>query len=624
MERTVSLQISSLIETFLFVCIGPAFVWSIKEKRILKKNIQAETFLNDKTGKSLNEIDKLFINWSDIPLNDCHSMWLSYVDRNQKKKNIQVRNVFLDKENDLVGTVIVENNYQEKNSGIEKTKFIYTIESLFNKMSSSPADFLNSIELIEEKIAAELSVKEFIIIPLKIMGSAGLSTRLIDHLNRYESGQLIQKNLSSILPCEAYRLIPFQTIDSTASKNSFLYFFNSEENPIGAFFLEQKSLPEKHISIDLLSYLSNRISQIVSHLNLLHENEQYMNTAKINMEIIENISEGVIITDDQFIVQLINKTASSMFGFSNTKVVGHKLSDLLVTSDGLKGIIDSQNKGGMINYLHRRSGQIFPCNIHYVYAVIDENHPPVVVFFLTDKTETEESRLKAEQLSQRAFLGDFASMLSHEIRNPINNMKVWVRNLIKIGEGNNDVINAATRIEGDCLRISQLVDNILAFSKPISLNKEIVDLSLLISEVLEKWKLNFARSSITAYFAPPQNFPKISADPRTLEQVFNNIIGNSVDALDNKSGIITFKLDIEKSESGQNQIVITESDNGPGIPDDKIDHIFEPFMTTKKNGNGWGLALTKRIINSHQGTIQVKSFPGGTMFEILLPLTEKG
>ena len=88
MERTVSLQISSLIETFLFVCIGPAFVWSIKEKRILKKNIQAETFLNDKTGKSLNEIDKLFINWSDIPLNGCHSMWLSYVDRNQKKKNI--------------------------------------------------------------------------------------------------------------------------------------------------------------------------------------------------------------------------------------------------------------------------------------------------------------------------------------------------------------------------------------------------------------------------------------------------------------------------------------------------------------------------------------------------------
>ena len=110
---------------------------------------------------------------------------------------------------------------------------------------------------------------------------------------------------------------------------------------------------------------------------------------------------------------------------------------------------------------------------------------------------------------------------------------------------------------------------------------------------------------------------------QVLEQVFNNLIGNSVDAFDGQDGIITLKLSLRESETGRKQVVITESDNGPGIPEDKIDSIFEPFMTTKKNGNGWGLALSKRIITSHKGTIQVKSFQGGTVFEILLPLNEE-
>ena len=138
------------------------------------------------------------------------------------------------------------------------------------------------------------------------------------------------------------------------------------------------------------------------------------------------------------------------------------------------------------------------------------------------------------------------------------------------------------------------------------------------------WRLNFARKNITCYFSPPNDFPKFYGDPRSLEQVFNNLIGNSVDAFDGQDGIITLKLSLKENESGRRQILISESDNGPGIPEDKIDSIFEPFMTTKKNGNGWGLALSKRIITSHKGTIQVKSFQGGgTVFEILLPLNDE-
>ena len=318
----------------------------------------------------------------------------------------------------------------------------------------------------------------------------------------------------------------------------------------------------------------------------------------------------------------INPVAAMMFGFSSAQVVGHKIEDLLVTSDGIQGLVgreDEEDRVSSIKYLHRRSGKIFPCQIKV--CSMESGHDSYNIFVLTDQTETEESRLKNEQLTQKAFLGDFASMLAHEIRNPINNIQMWIANLYTMADGNEEFLAGAKRVESDFQRITQLVNNILAFSKPLALNKEEIDLSLLISEIIEKWRLNFVRKNITCYFNPPNDFPKFYGDPRSLEQVFNNLIGNSVDAFDGQDGIITLKLGLKENESGRKQILISVSDNGPGIPEDKIDSIFEPFMTTKKNGNGWGLALSKRIITSHKGTIQVKSFQGGgTVFEILLPM----
>ncbi|HZW02684.1 MAG TPA: ATP-binding protein [Anaerolineaceae bacterium] len=68
---------------------------------------------------------------------------------------------------------------------------------------------------------------------------------------------------------------------------------------------------------------------------------------------------------------------------------------------------------------------------------------------------------------------------------------------------------------------------------------------------------------------------------------------------------------------------MTVSDNGPGIPDEIREHIFEPFVTTKPQGTGLGLAITKRIINAHRGTIVPNSFPGGTVFHVMLPVNEE-
>ncbi|MBR6088361.1 MAG: PAS domain-containing protein, partial [Anaerolineaceae bacterium] len=414
--------------------------------------------------------------------------------------------------------------------------------------------------------------------------------------------------------------------DEKSAEKSTAWGFETESGEFAGFFcLEGLSPADESEAQIICGVMSEKCRNFHSTLSLRKENYISKFENSINDIVNANIIEGVIITDEHFDVMYINPVAATMFGFSSSQVVGHKLEDLLVTSDGIQGLVDREDKDGLVSsikYLHRRSGKIFPCQIKV--CKMESGYDSYNIFVLSDQTETEESRLKTEQLTQKAFLGDFASLLAHEIRNPINNIQMWIANLYTLADGNEEFLSGAKRVENDFQRITQLVNNILAFSKPIALNKEEIDLSLLLSEIIEKWRLNFVRKNITCYFNPPQDFPKFYGDPRSLEQVFNNLIGNSVDAFDGQDGIITLKLSLKENESGRKQILISESDNGPGIPEDKIDSIFEPFMTTKKNGNGWGLALSKRIITTHKGTIQVKSFQGGgTVFEILLPLTDE-
>jgi len=128
-----------------------------------------------------------------------------------------------------------------------------------------------------------------------------------------------------------------------------------------------------------------------------------------------------------------------------------------------------------------------------------------------------------------------------------------------------------------------------------------------------------ARVNIKPVFLPSPNIPQVNGDARALEQVFTNLISNAVQAMSAGGGNLAVKVELTRPAFEQPQVVASVSDNGPGIPDEIRDHIFEPFVTTNPQGTGLGLAITKRIVTAHKGSINVSSFPGGTMFQISLP-----
>jgi len=109
-------------------------------------------------------------------------------------------------------------------------------------------------------------------------------------------------------------------------------------------------------------------------------------------------------------------------------------------------------------------------------------------------------------------------------------------------------------------------------------------------------------------------------DPRSLEQVFTNLISNALEAMVDVGDTLAVKANLIAEVSGHSSVVISISDNGPGIPQDIQEHIFEPFVTTRQKGTGLGLAITKQIVNAHKGSIRVESFAGGTVFSVQIPV----
>ena len=611
----------TLFRSLLYSCTAPAFIWTANGPEVLMMNDNASRLFARCSSKNGTEVDldSALPGWRDIPEKLNHSIWMNFKFNDGTVQAYQVRNSCLDEDENIWATVLLTGCADAREREIGGASFFGQLETLWTEMGESAGAWREKLPDLTSLIINELGLTGFTFCPSDIFKEFELWQALITPvLEKYDEAMLKQ----AAAVCERHRG-GFVTASSGEEDHDApsLWGFDIHGEFGGFFILEGMDAHLKEDIAGVCEVLAKKFAGLYDTLSLRRDGEMARLENELNSLVLTNITEGVIVTDSNLSIMYINPIAATMFGFSGTQVVGNKLDQLLVTSDGIQSLIGDGSSAASIKYLHRRSGTLFPCSIKA--CTMEADGDQFNIFVLSDQTETEEGRLKNEQLTQRAFLGDFASLLAHEIRNPVNNMRIWLANITNLAEGNEAIVSAAERIDGDCERISQLVSNILAFSKPIALNKEEIDLSLFLSEILEKWRLNFARKNITSYFNPPKDFPKFMGDPRTLEQVLNNLIGNSVDALDGHDGVITLKLSMVESETGRRQIMITESDNGPGIPEDKIDHIFEPFMTTKKNGNGWGLAISKRIITSHKGTIRVRSFQGGTVFEILLPAADE-
>jgi len=218
-----------------------------------------------------------------------------------------------------------------------------------------------------------------------------------------------------------------------------------------------------------------------------------------------------------------------------------------------------------------------------------------------------------------ATVGMLAASLAHEIKNPIAAIKGFTHVIDKaVDEKDEEVIKDFKSVVPRQLdRINEIVEKLLTLSRPQRLKKERTDLNSILDEIIKLVQRQAMRQkvAIRKKFTP---VPYITADSGQLTQAFLNLTLNAIQSMPSGGSLQIMTYSDNKS------ITIVIEDSGEGIPPDKIEHVFDPFYTTKTTGSGLGLAVTKKIIQDRHGRIEVESKVGkGSKFIVELPLAGK-
>ncbi len=369
--------------------------------------------------------------------------------------------------------------------------------------------------------------------------------------------------------------------------------------------------------------LSAAMQQFILVTNLNQTLQNNIQSLIIRNTIAENAQEGIIFLKPDLTIFEMNPAAELILGYASQEVIGKPAESILIGAETITAALKSALEGiptpnlGNIN-LHRRSGQPFLAHIQTI-PVMDKSRLLSIIVFLSDVSENEQIRVRTQQLEQRAVLGEVTAIFAHEVRNPINNISTGLQLMgmsLAPDDPNQEMI---ARLQHDCSRLTHLMESVLSFSRPMEYRLEPTDLSALMRRILDRWQPRMARANVTSFFQAIPSIPQVNGDARALEQVFTNLISNAVHAMSASGGTLAIKVALVRPPQEHPQVEVTVSDSGPGIPDEIRDHIFEPFVTTNPQGTGLGLAITRRIVTAHKGSINVNSFPGGTMFTVCLP-----
>jgi len=187
----------------------------------------------------------------------------------------------------------------------------------------------------------------------------------------------------------------------------------------------------------------------------------------------------------------------------------------------------------------------------------------------------------------------------------------------KESDPNAELIN---RMLQDCDRLAELMRTILSYSRPYEYDMEVLDMSQFLGRLLDRVQPHLTKANIQQNYQVESESNLIKGNRRALEQVFNNLIDNAIQGMADKGGTLAVKISSIQPEGQNKMIDISIADTGPGIPKEKLEHIFQPFYSTKPGGTGLGLAICKHIITSHKGLIFASSYPGCTVFHVQLPL----
>lgn len=367
--------------------------------------------------------------------------------------------------------------------------------------------------------------------------------------------------------------------------------------------------------------LEGEMGQIGEAIN--HMTCSLLNAQTLNQNIMHSIADGVITVDIDGNITSANKSAEVLTGYTSAEIVDKPYKEIFCEGKHFNSLLlDTLATGA--SYIGVETD--YPVKNRSIHISIstsrlkdstDQIIGAVVVFKdLTEQHRLQEQVLRAERL---ASLGEIMAGVAHEIRNPLTAIKGFVQYL-QVADTETERKEYMPVIIKEVDRVNRVIETLLYFSRDCKANYKPMNINDLIEETLVLVKNTGTRHRLEFKLQLAAALPWIEGDAEQLKQVLLNLLINAVQAIPDQG---TIAIETWQEQAGAVQVRIT--DTGPGIDEAELSKIFDPFFTTKAAGTGLGLAVVQRIMNAHNGRIDIQSEVGqGTAVTLEIPVVHHG
>ncbi|MEQ9410001.1 MAG: ATP-binding protein [Fuerstiella sp.] len=338
----------------------------------------------------------------------------------------------------------------------------------------------------------------------------------------------------------------------------------------------------------------------------------------LSSTIVEHAGDGIVTVGADGRVRTCNPAALMLFERKSEEVLGRPVTKLL---PGISLASTGVGEAVSIN-ARRRSGTEFPASVSIRHlGGQDASASVIVVRDLTEARRGEQERTlaarqqEAMRASQMATLAQLATGVAHEIRNPLTAIKMLVQSTRSTGVDSEWSGEDLKIVEDQIRRMEQSVNALLDFARPAPVERRQLSPGDMLPAVVRLLEGQAAKQSVRIRTDVRRPDLRLNADHDQLQQLLLNLGLNALNAMP-AGGTLSFSVDSHQPD----MVCIQVMDTGPGISPEVIDHVFDPFFTTRKQGIGLGLNICRRIAEEHGGTLMARNSPtGGAVFELCVP-----
>ena len=350
---------------------------------------------------------------------------------------------------------------------------------------------------------------------------------------------------------------------------------------------------------------------------------------------VANMRNGVLAINPAGQVVLINDEAYRTFQLpANLDYLGQPYAEVFRSHPDvvrvLSGVFEMASLPNRAELRLKPTGKV----IGYTLSLIRDERDQAVgaALLFKDLTHVEQMEERERLRDRLAALGEMAAAMAHEIKNPLGGIEVMAGLLRRQMPENREAQTLVSDIINEAKMANAIVQEMLDFVRPVrlQLDRSSVEDALRMAVTMADGKAKRGETSVDLHLE--ERLPTIQGDRHQLAQVFANLLINAYEALNGRGAVtLTARQVVDPADGALlpdgNQpvasVIVDVSDTGPGVAPELIDKIFNPFITTKPKGSGLGLAIVRKIVDAHEGRIDMTSSPNrGTTFRVTLPVEQ--